>query len=58
MKFHEPAPLDPQQLTKVVRQRREASFRPDRVLRLRLRERDGGVIPQVHKVLQELHPGE
>src|SRR5208283_152502 len=55
IKFHEQAPVDPQQLAKFVRQRREASFRPDRVLRFRGRERDGNVLTQIQNVLQELH---
>jgi hypothetical protein len=38
-----------------VRRRREASFRPDRVLRFRLREPDGNLLTQVQNVLQELH---
>jgi hypothetical protein len=41
-----------------VRQRRDTSFRPDRVLRFRVRERDGGVLGQVQKVLQELGKAE
>jgi transcription-repair coupling factor (superfamily II helicase) len=56
MKFHEESPLEPQRLAQLVRRRREASFRPDRVLRFPLRERDGSVIAQVQNVLQELCP--
>jgi transcription-repair coupling factor (superfamily II helicase) len=56
MKFHEQAPLDPQRLTQFVRRRREASFRPDRVLRFRVRERGGNLLAQLQNVLQELHP--
>jgi transcription-repair coupling factor (superfamily II helicase) len=56
IKFHEQAPVDPQRLAQFVRRRREASFRPDRVLRFRLRERDGNLLTQVQNVLQELHP--
>ena len=56
MKFHEQAPIDPQRLAQFVRRRHEASFRPDRVLRFRLRERDGSVLSEVRNVLQELHP--
>jgi len=55
IKFHEQAPVDPQRLAQFVRRRREATFRPDRVLRFPLRERDGGLLPQVQNVLQELH---
>jgi transcription-repair coupling factor (superfamily II helicase) len=56
IKFHEEAPVDAQRLAQLVRRRREASFRPDRVLRFRLRERDGNLLTQVQNVLQELHP--
>jgi transcription-repair coupling factor (superfamily II helicase) len=56
MKFHEQAPVDPQRLAQFVRRHREASFRPDRVLRFRGRERDGNLLLQVQNVLQELHP--
>lgn len=56
MKFHEQAPVDPQSLAQFVRRRREASFRPDRILRFRLRDRDGGLLAQVQNALQELHP--
>jgi len=55
IKFHEQAPVDPQRLAQFVRRRREASFRPDRVLRFRTRERDGNLLTQVQNVLQELH---
>lgn len=55
IKFHEQAPVDPQRLAQFVRRRREASFRPDRVLRFRMRERDGNLLTQVQNVLQELH---
>jgi transcription-repair coupling factor (superfamily II helicase) len=56
MKFHEQTPIDPQRLTQFVRHRREASFRPDRVLRFRVRDREGGLLAQIQNVLQELHP--
>jgi transcription-repair coupling factor (superfamily II helicase) len=54
VKFHEQAPVDPQRLAQFVRRRREASFRPDRVLRFRVRERDGNLLTQVQNALQEL----
>jgi transcription-repair coupling factor (superfamily II helicase) len=54
MKFHEQAPVDPERLTQWVRRRREATFRPDRVLRFRVRERGGNLLAQVQNVLQEL----
>jgi transcription-repair coupling factor (superfamily II helicase) len=56
VKFHEQAPVDPQRLAQFVRKRREASFRPDRVLRFRVRERDGNLLTQVQNVLRELQP--
>ena len=56
IKFHEQAPVDPQRLAQFVRRRREASFRPDRVLRFRVRERDGNLLTQIQNVLQELQP--
>jgi transcription-repair coupling factor (superfamily II helicase) len=56
IKFHEQTPVDPQRLAKFVRGRREASFRPDRVLRFLGRERDGNLLTQIQNVLQELHP--
>ncbi|MGD0222750.1 MAG: transcription-repair coupling factor [Terriglobia bacterium] len=54
IKFHEQAPVDPQRLAQFVRCRRESSFRPDRVLRFRGRDRDGNLLTQVQNVLQEL----
>ena len=56
IKFHEQAPVDPQRLAQFVRRSKEASFRPDRVLRFRLRERDGDLLPQIQNVLKELQP--
>ena len=56
MKFHEQAPLDPLRLAHFVRQRRGASFRPDHVLRFRIRDRDANLLGQIQNVLQELHP--
>ena len=56
IKFHEEAPVDPQRLAQLVRRRREASFRPDRILRFRVRERDGNLLTQVQNVLQEIRP--
>jgi transcription-repair coupling factor (superfamily II helicase) len=56
IKFHEQAPVDPQRLAQFVRRRREASFRPDRVLRFRMRDRDANLLTQIQNVLQELHP--
>jgi transcription-repair coupling factor len=56
IKFHEQAPVDAPRLAKLVRARRDASFRPDRVLRFRLRDRDGDLLAQIQNVLQELQP--
>jgi transcription-repair coupling factor (superfamily II helicase) len=55
VKFHAEAPVDPEALAKFVRRRREASFRPDRVLRFRVRERDGNLLAEVQNVFEELH---
>jgi transcription-repair coupling factor (superfamily II helicase) len=56
IKFHEQAPVDPLRISQFVRQRKEASFRPDRVLRFRLRARDTNMLTQIQNALQELHP--
>jgi transcription-repair coupling factor (superfamily II helicase) len=56
IKFHEQAPVDPQRLAQFVQRGKEASFRPDRVLRFRLRDRDGNLLAQIQNVLQELQP--
>jgi transcription-repair coupling factor (superfamily II helicase) len=55
IKFHEQAPVEAALLATFVRRRREASFRPDRVLRFRVRERDGNLLTQIQNALQELH---
>ncbi len=54
IKFHQEARVDPQRLAQWLRRRRDAIFRPDRVLRFSLRE--GDLINQVQNVLQELRP--
>jgi hypothetical protein len=56
IKFHEQAPVDAQKLAQFVRKRREASFRPDRVLRFRVRDREANLLTQVQNALQEIHP--
>jgi transcription-repair coupling factor (superfamily II helicase) len=56
IRFHEQAPVDPLRVAQFVRRRKEASFRPDRVLRFRLREREGTSLVHIQNVLQELHP--
>lgn len=55
MRFHAQSPVDPQKLTQFVRRHREVNFRPDGVLRFRLRSPDGDLLEQVQNVLQELH---
>jgi transcription-repair coupling factor (superfamily II helicase) len=55
LRFHAQAPVDPAKLTQFLRRRREASFRPDGVLRFRLASPDGGLPEQIQNVLQELH---
>jgi transcription-repair coupling factor (superfamily II helicase) len=54
LRFHEQTPVDPRKLTQFVRRRRETSFRPDGVLRVRLPRQDGNPLDQVRIVLQEL----
>jgi transcription-repair coupling factor (superfamily II helicase) len=54
IKFHEQSPVDPQKVAQFVRKRKEASFRPDRVLRFRLKE--ANPLGQIQNALQELHP--
>jgi len=54
MKFHEQAPVDPVRIAQFVRKRKDTTFRPDRVLRFRLR--DSNALGQIQNALQELHP--
>jgi transcription-repair coupling factor (superfamily II helicase) len=54
MRFHTQASVDLKKLTQLVRRRRDASLRPDGLLRFGLRERDGDLLEQVQNVLQEL----
>jgi transcription-repair coupling factor (superfamily II helicase) len=54
MRFHEQTPLDPKRITTFVRRRREASLRPDGVLRFRLRDAGQNTLEEVQNVLQEL----
>jgi len=56
IKFHEQAPVDPVRVAQFVRKRKEASFRPDRVLRFRLRDREPNSLAQIQNVLNELRP--
>jgi transcription-repair coupling factor (superfamily II helicase) len=54
MRFHEQTPLEPGRITTFVRRRREASLRPDGVLRFRLRNLGENTLQEIQKVLQEL----
>jgi transcription-repair coupling factor (superfamily II helicase) len=54
MRFHEQTPLEPKGITTFVRRRREASLRPDGVLRFRLRNAGENTLQEVQNVLQEL----
>jgi transcription-repair coupling factor (superfamily II helicase) len=54
MRFHEQTPLEPGRITTFVRRRREASLRPDGVLRFRLRNVGENTLQEIQKVLQEL----
>ena len=54
MRFHEQSPVDPVRVAQFVRKRKDATFRPDRVLRFRLR--DSNALGQIQNALQELHP--
>jgi transcription-repair coupling factor (superfamily II helicase) len=54
MRFHEQTPLEPRRITTFVRRRREASLRPDGVLRFRLRNVGENTLQEIQKVLQEL----
>jgi transcription-repair coupling factor (superfamily II helicase) len=54
MRFHEQTPLEPRRITTFVRRRREASLRPDGVLRFRLRNLGENTLQEVQNVLREL----
>ena len=54
MRFHAEAPVDPEKLTRFVRRHREASFRPDGILRFRLPVHNGDLVQRIQNVLQEL----
>ncbi|MGH9406509.1 MAG: transcription-repair coupling factor [Terriglobia bacterium] len=55
IRFHSETPVEPDQLTRLVRRRRDAILRPDGSLRFRLRP-DARPIDQIASVLQELEP--
>ena len=54
MRFHEQTPLEPRRITTFVRRRREASLRPDGVLRFRLHNLGANTLQEIQNVLQEL----
>lgn len=54
MRFHEQTPLDPKGITTFVRRHREASLRPDGVLRFRLHNAGENSLQEVQNVLREL----
>jgi transcription-repair coupling factor (superfamily II helicase) len=56
IRFHEQSPVDVNKLTTFVRRRREASLRPDGVLRFVLHHADEGALQEVQNVLRELQP--
>ncbi len=56
MRFHEQTPVEPASITAFVRRRREASLRPDGVLRFKLRSGNEKTLEEVQNVLQELQP--
>jgi transcription-repair coupling factor (superfamily II helicase) len=56
MRFHEQTPVDPARVTTFVRRRKEASLRPDGVLRFALRGGEAKTLEEVQNVLRELQP--
>jgi len=54
VRFDSQAPVDPQRLTRFLRQHREASLRPDGVLRFRPAGGEDSVFEQIQSVLQEV----
>jgi transcription-repair coupling factor (superfamily II helicase) len=54
MRFYAQAPLDPNRITAFVRRHREASFRPDGVLRFSLHDAGENTLQGVQNVLREL----
>ena len=55
IRFPEQAPVDAKKLTQFMRQHREATFRPDGLLRFRLPAREDCLLEQIQNVLQQLH---
>jgi transcription-repair coupling factor len=56
MRFHEQTPVEPGSITTFVRRRREATLRPDGVLRFKLRSGEEKTLEEVQNVLRELQP--
>jgi transcription-repair coupling factor (superfamily II helicase) len=56
MRFHEQTPVEPGRITTFMRRRREASLRPDGVLRFKLRSGEDKTLEEVQNVLRELQP--
>ncbi len=54
LRFHAQAPVSPEKLTRFIRRYREASFRPDGLLRFRLAVNDGDLVQQIQNILREL----
>jgi transcription-repair coupling factor (superfamily II helicase) len=54
VRFHPEAPVSPEKLTNYVRRHRQASFRPEGLLRFRLPSGDGGLPRQIENVLHEI----
>jgi transcription-repair coupling factor (superfamily II helicase) len=54
IRFHPEAPVSPEKLLHYVRQHRQASFRPQGVLRFRLPPGNGGLPRQIENVLREI----
>ena len=55
IRFHPQAPIDPERLTKFVRQHRGANFRPDGALRFRLSTPESELPGLLVKTLRQLH---
>lgn len=55
MRFHDKAPVNPEKLKQFIRRHKDASFRPDGLLRFRPAVRDGDFLEQIQNVLRELH---
>jgi len=56
MRFHEQTSVEPGTITTFVRRRKEASLRPDGMLRFKLRSGEEKTLEEVQNVLRELQP--